>query len=414
MRASSEGAAPVRAADGPSPELNEVIDRVGLVDHHAHSVVSGTVDRDAYAFMLDESDRPASARAAGLDTQVAFAVRRWCAPLLGLAPDASLDEFLRARLALSARDAVARFLPSARLDRLLVETGYRGDELMATPQLERLAETPLSTVARLETIAESVATEAPAARDFADAVRRSIEAALAAGAVGLKSIVAYRAGLDVDPRRPSDAEVERAAAAWLATLGPGSRPRLVDPVLLRFLLWAAVDTGRPLQVHTGFGDPDLHLRRSDPLLLTDFIRLAEGRGPILLLHTYPFHREAGYLAQMFEHVYVDVGLAVNYTGAQSPHVIAESLELAPFRRILFSSDAWGLPELHLIGSLLFRRGLSRVLGQWVVDGDWPLADAERVVRMIAAENARRVYGLSDEPDEGRGAVEPDRPAPDES
>lgn len=58
-----------------------------------------------------------------------------------------------------------------------------------------------------------------------------------------------------------------------------------------------------------------------------------------------------------------------------------------------ADDAWGLPELHLVGSLLLRRGMSRVVGEWVARGDWSLADAERVVRRIAGENARRVYGL---------------------
>jgi len=36
--------------------------------------------------------------------------------------------------------------------------------------------------------------------------------------------------------------------------------------------------------------------------------------PILLLHNYPFHREAAYLAQVFEHVFVDVGLATHNAG----------------------------------------------------------------------------------------------------
>ena len=70
---------------------------------------------------------------------------------------------------------------------------------------------------------------------------------------------------------------------------------------------------------------------------------------------------------MFPHVYTDIGLGVNHTGIQSEQLVAETLEVAPFRKILFSSDAWGLPELHLLGSWLFRRGLSRVLGRWVVD-----------------------------------------------
>ena len=77
----------------------------------------------------------------------------------------------------------------------------------------------------------------------------------------------------------------------------------------------------------------------------------------MLLHCYPYHREAGYLAHCFEHVYADVGLAINYTGAQATQVIAESLELAPFHKALFSSDAWGAAELYSLGSILFRDGL---------------------------------------------------------
>ena len=37
--------------------------------------------------------------------------------------------------------------------------------------------------------------------------------------------------------------------------------------------------------------------------------------PVLLLHNYPFQRHAGYLAQVFDHVHLDVGLAVHNTGA---------------------------------------------------------------------------------------------------
>ena len=59
-------------------------------------------------------------------------------------------------------------------------------------------------------------------------------------------------------------------------------------------------------------------------------------------------------------------------------------------KVLFSSDAWGPPELHLLGSWLWRRGMSSVLGQWVDQGDWSRADAVRVLELISAGNARRV------------------------
>jgi predicted TIM-barrel fold metal-dependent hydrolase len=388
-------AVPPGVADGPSPALNGLLERIRLVDHHTHSIVHRVDSPAAYAFMLIESDRPAAATAAGFDTQIGFAARRWCAPLLGLPPNVDAAEFLRVRLGMSNDAAAARLLPAAGLERLIVDTGYRGAELMPLEQLGRLAGAPVSTVVRLETVAERIALAGTSAAGFAASFRDALDAELGAGAIGVKSIVAYRFGLDFDPTRPTDAAVADRAGAWLRSVAGGAVARLADPVLLRFVLWAAVDAGRPLQVHTGYGDPDLDLRRADPLLLTDFIRATEGRLPILLLHTYPFQRNAGYLAQMFPHVFLDVGLAVNYTGAQSAQVVAESLEVAPFTKVLFSSDAWGVPELHLLGSVLFRRAMSRVLGRWVVDGDWSLADAERVARLVGAQNARRVYGLAD-------------------
>jgi predicted TIM-barrel fold metal-dependent hydrolase len=390
---SSEPRVPDGVTDGPSPEVNDLLARIGLVDHHTHSIVGGPIARADYLFMLDESDKPEAAGLAGLETQVGFAVRRWCAPLLKMRASEPEETFLERRLAMTNDAAAARLLPMAGFERLIVETGFRGERLVGPDELGRLASARVSTVVRLETVAESLALGGIGAGRFADAVVGAVADSLSAGAIGLKSIAAYRHGLDLDPSRPERAAVERAAGAWLRTVEETGSARITDPVLLRLLLWTAVDTGRPLQIHTGYGDTDLDLRRADPIHLTDFIRATEGRLPILLLHTYPFQRNAGYLAQMFANVYLDVGLAINYVGAQSPQVIAESLELAPFGKLLFSSDAWGLPELHLVGSLLFRRGMSRVVGEWVARGDWSLADAERVVRRIAGENARRVYGL---------------------
>jgi hypothetical protein len=67
--------------------------------------------------------------------------------------------------------------------------------------------------------------------------------------------------------------------------------------------------------------------------------------------------------------------------------------VAPFAKQLYSSDAWGPSELHFVGALLWRRGMSRVIGQWVQDGEWSQRDAERVLHLIGHENAERVYRL---------------------
>lgn len=413
----------IRAAgllDGPDVGLNEALATVGLVDHHVHGTVHEPVDAARLSDMLIESDRRSAAVAAGSDTQVWYALRRWCAPLLGLPAHIPPDAYLAARLAMGQDAVVARLLPFAGFSALVVETGFRGDLISSPAELAAAAGVPrhrAHRVPRLEAIAERIidgladgggtttsattsagTPDVPGTRDAADwpdIFRTALAAELTGpdAAVGWKTILAYRGGFDRDLSRPADEAVSAAAVRWAAEVRAGVVPRLTDDTLLRFGLWAAMDTGRALQVHTGFGDPDLDLHRSDPLLLTDFIRATEERAPVLLLHTYPFHRGAGYLAQMFPHVYLDVGEAINYTGAASTDVVRESMELAPFRKVLFSSDAWGAPELHLLGSWLFRRAMSRILGGWVVAGDWSRADAERVIRLVAEENALRAYGL---------------------
>jgi predicted TIM-barrel fold metal-dependent hydrolase len=250
---------------------------------------------------------------------------------------------------------------------------------------------------RLEQVAEDVVSAGTSATDFPSRYTEALASA-AKGAVAVKSVAAYRHGLDIEPGRPTANEVHDAAAVWIKEWAGHALPRLRSPVLLRFLLWSAIDLGLPVQIHTGFGDRDLDLHRCNPLLMTEFIRAAQPAGvPLLLLHCYPYHREAGYLAQVYPHVYCDVGLALNFTGARAHAVLAESLELAPFGKALYSSDAFGLPELHFLGAVVFRRAFERVTNEWLRDGLLTPADAARIGEMIGAGNARRVYRLSDGP-----------------
>ena len=215
----------------------------------------------------------------------------------------------------------------------------------------------------------------------------------ARGSVGTKSVMAYRSGFRVSAERPSLRDVVDAVGRELRR-AQGERPRITDPLLLQHLQWCAIDLGLPLQIHCGYGDPDLDLDAANPVALMPWLRAVEpSHVPVVLLHNYPYHREAGYLAQVFSNVYFDVGLAVNYLGAASPRLIAESLELGPFHKQMFSSDAWGPAELHYLGARLWRRGVASVVGEWVADGQWSDSDARRVLTLLASENARRVYQL---------------------
>jgi predicted TIM-barrel fold metal-dependent hydrolase len=357
---------------------------VALVDHHCHGVARGPLDRAALELFLTESDRPAPPGCSAFDSMLGVAVRRWCAPALDLPAGASPGEYVARRLSLGPDESNRRLLGAAGLRALLVDTGLAGADLLDPGELGRLAGASAHEVVRLESVAEDVARGGAGAAEFA-AVFADVVRARTAGAVAVKSIIAYRDGLDFDPQPPSATEVTRAAGAWLARGGG----RLSDPVLLRHLLWEGLATGLPLQLHTGFGDPDEDLRRSDPALLTGFLKACAGAGPpVMLLHCYPFHRHAAYLANVFPHVYLDVGLAIPHVGWRAAAVLAETLELAPFHKLLFSSDAYGLAELYLVAAASFRESLASVLGGLGVAA----GERDRIAEMIGAGNARRVYG----------------------
>ncbi|MFI6445292.1 amidohydrolase family protein [Kitasatospora sp. NPDC050543] len=369
------------------------MDVPALVDHHCHSVVTAELDDDALAALLTESDRPPAPGCSPFDSALGLAVRRWCPPALGLPAHTGAADYLARRRELGAPEATRRLLAAAGLDTCLLDTGLTtaaGQPLLPLTEFAESAGARVREVVRLERIAES----APAAAgSWPAAVRAAIWAA-SAGAVAMKSVLAYRHGLGIPGRRPSDAEVIRAAGDRLRAGGG----RLTDPVLLAHLLWTALDVcaerGLPLQLHTGFGDPDLTLHRADPSLLADFIRAAEPSGvPLVLLHGYPYHRQAAWLAQAFPLVYTDLGLTASYVGPRVAAVLGEMLELAPFGKVLFSTDGYGLPELHLVGAAQFRHGLGAVFSDWRFGGHCSAADAARIARLLAADNARRLYRL---------------------
>jgi predicted TIM-barrel fold metal-dependent hydrolase len=372
----------------------EEVARLALVDQHCHPVAAGPLDDATFEMWCTESQASPPSGVSYLDSHLGHAIRRWCAPALGLPAHSSMMDYLTTRRELSPVEVNKRLLRHANLRCLLVDTGLPSGGLLTQVDLAEAAGAPTAEVVRLETLADRVADTTTASR-FADEFTSALARALTGGAVAVKSILAYRYGLDIQPERPTPAEVVAAAGRWLRDRErQAGQGRLADPVLLRFLLWSAVDAGRPIQVHTGFGDADAAVRLSDPALLQPFCAATEAAGtPIVLLHCYPYHRQAGWLAHLYPHVYVDLGLTISYLGARSTVVLGEFLELAPFGKVLYSSDAYGLAELFLVGAAQFRHSLAVVLAGFVADGAMTVADTYRIASAVSAGNAVRLYRL---------------------
>lgn len=364
----------------PSP-LAQHIDDVALIDQHVHGCWLTAGDRRRFENALNEANTEPLADS-GFDSQLGFAVRTHCGPILGLPKHVAPHAYWEQRRQYSETELARLFLPAAKVSDWLIDTGIGTGDTAGAADMAELSGNRAHEVVRLEQVAEQAA-QAPG--DYASAFEEILRRRTAT-AVGTKSILAYRGGFEGDLTEPSASEVARAADRWRDSGGF----RLQDRVLLRFGLHQALRFGKPLQFHVGFGDRDCDLSKANPLLLLDFLRQSADT-PIVLLHCYPYEREAGYLAQAFNNVYVDGGLSVNYLGARAPAFIARLLEMAPFRRILYSSDGFGPAELHFLGATLWRNGIHRVLREFVTNGDWSENDAIRVVDLIAHENAARIY-----------------------
>jgi predicted TIM-barrel fold metal-dependent hydrolase len=372
--------------------VSTLLDGVGLVDHHCHGVARDPFERRGFEAMLTEADAPGPLHGSLFDTQIGLGIRAVAAPLLDLPRFAAPDDYLARRTELGPAEVARRMLSGTGITDFLVDTGYLPDLLTSPAELAAYNGATAHEIVRLETTAESVLTASGPA-GFPDAVRAELRRR-AATAIAFKSIAAYRIGLDLDPERPADHEVTAAVAAWARAVDGGAPVRLVDRTVIRFLIWTAVDIGLPLQFHVGYGDSDVDLDRCDPLLLTPFLRATAARQvPVMLLHNYPFHRSAGYLAQVFDHVFVDVGLAMHNVGSRADVLLAELLELAPFGSVLFSSDACALAEIYAVSTSLFRSALGSFLEDGIARGFWPTAEADRIAVMICSGNARRAYGL---------------------
>jgi predicted TIM-barrel fold metal-dependent hydrolase len=367
---------------------------LALVDHHCHGLVGSALDRSGFEELISEGGGPPPG-ASNFDTPLGLAIRRHCAPVLDLPPHVPASDYLARRTELGPDEVNRRLLTAAGTSIFCVDTGFRAESLIGPGPLAALVGGIGHEIVRLESVAEAlIADEGMDGGQFAELFGSRLHRTVTErSAVGVKTIAAYRVGFDLDPAPPTRAETALAASAWRER-GPSADGswRLDDPVLTRALWWSAVELGLPIQFHVGFGDADIRMHRSDPTLLTDWLH--RHRTPVMLLHCWPYHRQAAYLAAVHPHVHLDVGLALHYVGpSRARAVLEETTELAPFGKLLYSSDAFGAAELYHLGALSFRAALGGLLDTRVADGEWSSSDAVRIAGLVGRENAIRVYQL---------------------
>ena len=160
----------------------------------------------------------------GFDTQLGFAVRAHCAPLLGLDSHAEPDEYWNRRSAQDPAGLAGVFLPAAGVSDWLVDPGLTG-AVAGLSEMREVTGADVHEVVRVEQVAEqAIARSGDYVAEFRELLATRMHSAVAA-----KTVLAYRGGFEGDLSAPDIDEVALAAERWR----DGGASRLTDRVLLR-------------------------------------------------------------------------------------------------------------------------------------------------------------------------------------
>jgi hypothetical protein len=116
--------------------------------------------------------------------------------------------------------------------------------------------------------------------------------------------------------------------------------------------------------------------------------------PFVLLHAgYPYVRELGYLASIYSNVWMDVGLAIPLATVDIPSVWRQALSLTPTSKILFSTDAYSIPDIFWLAARWGRCGLAQLLEGLIALGAFTRDEALDAAHQILHGNAEVLYDV---------------------
>lgn len=316
--------------------------------------------------------------------------------LLGVPGDAEDAEVLAAREALAAGDWAAyvrRLFDDGGITGMVLDFGVPVAGGGGAADYAALIGRPVWWLARIDPLVDQLLAEGAGVGAVLDGVGNLMEEAVANGAVGFKTIVAYRTGLHVDPTATKASAEASLAADRDLPLRRRAKP-LRDLVVLTVLARAA-DLGRPVQFHTGMGDSEIRLADANPLLLDDVLTSPPGQAAtVVLIHgAHPFEEELAHLATIRPNVYAELSLSNLFAPLGTAGRLLRLVDLAPGHKLLAGSDGHGPPETHWFACATVRDAFSEVAERLRAAGARE-GFVERARRALFEENARAVYGLS--------------------
>ena len=372
---------------------------VPVVDNHCHGILLSQDfdDLASWRQAFTESADPGMPREHVASTAFYRRLIRTLASFFGCEPDE--ETVFVARSQGDTTELTAELLRSANVEALLIDTGYPPPEEVLPPsELAKLGDCRTEPMLRLETLMEHLLAEHDSLEEAKEALVTALDDVRGQGYVALKSIAAYRTGLNI--MEWTGEEAEASFREFRRAAGEDSARLAHKPLLDNLLHIAFAEAARqevPVQFHVGYGDADTDLLLGNPLHLRAVLERPEYRNmPVVLLHEcYPYTREGSYLAAVYENVYLDLSYGIPLLGyGEMFSFTHEALGVAPISKLLYSSDSIGVPELHWMSALDGRHVLGQALEELVAHGELSIPEAEAVGEDVLRGNATRLYRLS--------------------
>jgi len=361
-------------------ELIKAIHTTPIIDNHAHPLLTPAAQAK-YPLLAITTEAHGEAMRTTKSTLAHIRAVNQLSKVLGC--PATWDDVLKARdIELAKPHHVWEKRCFEGLETILVDDGLDGDdEVYNYSWHDKLVRSDCKRIVRIEKVAEEIIEELlkqPSIdpEDVFRGLRDAFDAAIKDAVedpevVGFKSVICYRTGLDLPPLL-SVGDVRASFVDYIGQLqdeGITSFKRLDGLPLNAYLVNKTASIiskshsqqKKPLQFHTGLGDNDINLTKSSPSHLQQFIR-KHPTVPIVLLHaSYPWTKEAGYLASVYDNVYADIGEVFPFLSKEGQEkVVREILELCPTEKILWSTDGHWFPETYLLAVIQVREALEVV------------------------------------------------------
>ena len=379
-----------------------------VVDTHCHAFLPEK-ETDSFEQYLTLADHPVP-KIDMINTFIYRQVVRELSRVLDI--KGTNEEIIEERNKRYKQDAVGYIkllFEDANIDTLLVDTGYPAEEFSGysidLKDFSKLVPCKVREIFRIDIVVYNLLKSQLNFDVAVEKFHEEVKNAVKNGAVSLKSVIAYRTGLEI--QRNTKDEVEKVYDKFIAEARSGktirdilfSRSKHVKTVYDYFVVLGVEDSVEldvPFQIHAGMGDaPFIDLRLANPILLHDLINDESAKkAKIILTHGgYPYLEEAGFLVNTYPNVFLDLSETIPFISIGIKEKLLNLFEMAPTNKIMYGSDGYNIPELHWISSIQTKKALSTALNELVESKEIDEECADNIAKQFLSDNAKRIYNL---------------------